>query len=138
MVTELLAREASCCPGESLHVLVVEDNPDAADSLAMFLRSSGHRVDVARDGPEALQAVDVGNPDVVLLDLGLPRLEDGLEVARQIKHWPTAKHPLLVAITGFDHNADQLRSLDAGVDLYLVKPVDPSKLLDFIGRYNQG
>jgi DNA-binding response OmpR family regulator len=135
MVAALSTTEIASSSTESLRVLVVEDDPDTAGSLALCLRLNGHEVDIASDEDGALRAVDANDPDVILLDMGLPRLEDGLEVARQVKHRPAERHPLLVAITGFKGNADELRSIDAGVDLYLVKPADPTMLLDFLARY---
>jgi CheY-like chemotaxis protein len=113
------------CPST---VLVVEDNIDAAESAAVLLRLHGHQVTVAHDGVEALQAAERIQPDVVLLDIGLPKLS-GWEVAKALRERPTRKRPLLVAITGYNDGAARERSAEAGIDLHLAKPVDWDFLL---------
>jgi two-component system, OmpR family, response regulator len=112
---------------KGLHVLIVEDHPDTAISLAALLRMDGHRVDLASTGLAALEQADALTPDVVLLDLGLPGL-DGWEVASRLHLRPAGKRPLLVAITGHGLDADRRRSDQAGIDLHLVKPVDIEEL----------
>jgi CheY-like chemotaxis protein len=109
------------------HILVVDDNADAAESLAMLLRVRGHEVRVALDGETALQAASTYRPEVVLLDIGLPRM-DGYEVARRLRtEWGPEK-ALLVAVTGYGQEEDRRRSEEAGFDAHLVKPVDPDAL----------
>jgi CheY-like chemotaxis protein len=103
-----------------LRILVVEDDHDSARSLATFLELSGHQVQVATDGRSALGTVEAVEPDVVLIDIGLPDL-NGYEVARTIHDRPAAKRPLLVAITGYGQQEDYRRSHEAGMDLHLVK-----------------
>jgi CheY-like chemotaxis protein len=120
--------------GYRLRVLVVEDHEDTAASTALVLRLYGHDVQVASDGRMALQLMDAQAPDVVLLDLGLPRM-DGWEVAKQIRSQATYKRPLLVAISGYGREADRLRSTEAGIDLHLVKPIDPDQLKDLLARF---
>lgn len=109
-------------------VLVVDDNRDAAESLAMLLELSGYEVRVAYDGPAALEAVRSERPDAVLLDIGLPMM-DGYEVARRLCAAAEEHRPLLVAISGYGQDEDRRRAEDAGFDHHLVKPVDP-ELLD--------
>jgi two-component system CheB/CheR fusion protein len=105
---------------------VVDDNRDAADSLAMLLRLKGHDVVVAYDGPSALTAVTFG-PDLVLLDLGMPGM-DGYEVARRLRQLPEGRGCLLAALTGWGQEEDRRRTREAGFDRHLVKPVDPVEL----------
>jgi CheY-like chemotaxis protein len=120
--------------GYRLRVLVVEDHEDTATSTALVLRLYGHDVQVASDGRMALQLMDAHAPDVVLLDLGLPKM-DGWEVAKQIRTQATYKRPLLVAVSGYGGEADRLRSTEAGIDLHLVKPIDPDHLKDLLARF---
>lgn len=117
-------------PHESLSplsVLVVEDNDDTAESTAELLRMCGHAVRVATCGADALTAAAAEAPDVVLLDIGLPGM-NGWEVAAKLRRQTQGKQPVVVAMTGFGTVSDKWRSADAGVDLHLVKPVDPASL----------
>ncbi|MGH7725629.1 MAG: ATP-binding response regulator [Candidatus Eiseniibacteriota bacterium] len=104
-------------------ILVVEDNQDSAASLAMFLKLSGNETLIACDGLEAVESTEAFRPDVVLLDLGLPRL-NGYEVARKIREQPWGRDIVLVALTGWGQDADRAKSQEAGFDAHLVKPVD--------------
>jgi two-component system CheB/CheR fusion protein len=117
-----------------MRVLVVEDNEDTATSLAMLLRLYGYEVEVAPDGPSACRAVQASPPDVVLLDIGLPQM-NGWEVAKQIREECSWKRPLIVAITGYGMDSDSVRSEQAGIDLHLVKPVDPEELHKLLSRF---
>ena len=132
--------EGSACPPESgkagLRILVVEDHEDTAATLALLLRMEGHEVQVAPDGPAALEAVQFASPDVVLLDIGLPGMS-GWEVARWVTGQPAEKRPLLVAITGYGREEDRRRSAEAGIDHHLLKPVDPAELLGLLRRFYQ-
>jgi len=119
-----------------LRILLVEDSAESAGNMALLLRRYGHQVEIAGDGQTALRLAQANHPDVALLDIGLPDI-DGCEVARQIKSWMTEKQPLLVALTGFSEEADRKRSKDAGIDLHLVKPVDPAKLEGLLSRFQQ-
>jgi CheY-like chemotaxis protein len=112
-------------------VVVADDNPDAASSLAELLRMLGHEAYTAEDGEQAVEAVRRMRPDVVLLDLGMPRV-DGLEAARRIRQLPYGKDVLLVALTGWGQDADRRRTAQAGFDRHLVKPVDVSQLDELI------
>lgn len=114
-------------PSTKKRVLVVDDNADAASSLALLLRLLGHQVHVANDGPEALQAVAADCPDLVLLDIGMPGM-DGYEVARRLRALPGTERTLIVALTGWGQSQDRQRSKDAGFDHHLTKPVEPAQL----------
>jgi DNA-binding response OmpR family regulator len=117
----------------SLHVLVVEDSQETANALALTLRMEGHEVGVVRDGTTALESACKLPPDVVLLDLGLPGI-DGFAVANGIRERCTPRRPFLVALTGRDDSEALDSSLAAGIDLYLVKPVEPATLQSLLGR----
>jgi signal transduction histidine kinase/DNA-binding response OmpR family regulator len=108
-------------------ILVVDDNRDAAISLAILLRLEGYEVRVVHDGPAALELVHSFLPHVVLLDIGLPEM-DGYEVARRLRQDPAMAGTMLVAITGYSQESNRERSREAGFDHYLVKPVDPQVL----------
>jgi signal transduction histidine kinase/response regulator RpfG family c-di-GMP phosphodiesterase len=112
-------------------VLVVDDNRDAAESLALLLRLDGHDVRVAHDGPAALEAAAAFGPEVVLLDIGLPRMS-GHEVAARLLQQPHPGRCLLVAMTGYGQDEDRRRSHEAGFHHHLVKPVDPQTLRDLL------
>jgi PAS domain S-box-containing protein len=116
---------------EHKRILVVDDNVDAAESLSRMLRLLEHEVRVAHDGIEALAAAEHMQPDVVLLDIGLPRM-DGLEVARRLREWAFGTRPLLVATTGFDQAEDRRRIAEAGFDHHLIKPLDPGVLRSLV------
>jgi CheY-like chemotaxis protein/anti-sigma regulatory factor (Ser/Thr protein kinase) len=115
-------------PPAPRRILVVDDNRDAAESLALMLRLVGNEVDTVYDGEQAVSAVTRFRPDVVLMDLGMPRL-DGLGAARAIRGDPGGGNVVLVAITGWGDDGDRRLSREAGFDRHLVKPVVPSELL---------
>lgn len=112
--------------GNKLRVLVVDDNRDAADSLAMLVKLWGHDVEIGYDGT-AINRVPVFNPDVVLLDIGLPKL-DGNRFTQEIRRQPEFLSTLIIAVTGFHDEARRVLSHAAGIDHYLIKPVDPGVL----------
>jgi CheY-like chemotaxis protein len=114
---------AEATPIEARRILVVDDNEDSATSLAELLTLTGHETEVAYDGLEAVEAAARFRPDVVLLDIGLPKL-NGYEAAQRIREQPWGKGMLLVALTGWGQDEDRQKSKDAGFDLHLVKPVD--------------
>lgn len=116
-----------------LRVLVVDDNADMADGMAMLLKEAGHETRISNDGHGALQAaVDYG-PHVVLLDIGLPGL-DGYEVARRIRMQPLLQSVVLVALTGHGQEADRQASLKAGFDYHLVKPADFANVIRILDQ----
>jgi CheY-like chemotaxis protein len=104
-------------------ILVVDDNSDVADSLAMLLRLEGHEVEVAYSAPGAFGAVQRMRPEVVFLDIGLPQM-DGYEIARRLRADPAAKGVHLVALTGYGQERDRERAREAGFGAHLVKPAD--------------
>ena len=118
-----------------LRILVVEDDADTADSMAILLRLYAHDVRVARDGAAALGAVVEASPDVVLLDIGLPKL-DGWQLAKAIRHHSNGRRPFLIAMSGYGTPSDQARSQEAGIDLHLVKPVEPEALREVLRRFH--
>jgi len=114
-------------PQSRRRILVVDDNQDAAISLALLLRIMGFETKTAYDGLEALDVAAAFRPDVVLLDIGMPKL-NGYEVCRRIRQQVWGKDMVLFALTGWGQEQDQRRSLDAGFDAHLVKPVLPVDL----------
>ena len=114
-------------------VLVVDDNRDAADSLALILRRMGHYVRVCYEGSDAVEAARQQRADVVFLDLVMPGI-DGYEVARQLRADPQLRHVLIVATTGFGQEEDRERSRKAGIDQHLLKPLDLDFLKSLLGR----
>ena len=103
-------------------ILVADDNIDALDSLAMLLEFAGHEVQKARDGAEALESARAWHPDIMLLDLGMPKLT-GYEVAQRVRAEEWGKPVKLVAISGWGQSEDQRRSRESGFDQHLVKPI---------------
>jgi signal transduction histidine kinase/CheY-like chemotaxis protein len=118
---------------QRLRILVADDNRDAAHTLAMLLRLDGHEVRSVHDGLEALAIGDGFEPQLVLLDIGMPML-DGYETARQIQERPWGKHAHLVALTGWGLEADRRRAMAAGFHDHLVKPGEPDALKAVIDR----
>jgi CheY-like chemotaxis protein len=114
-------------------VLVVDDNVDTAESLALLLRMKGHEVAIAHDGLAALKMAGSFHPEVVLLDIGLPEL-DGYQVASRLRRRRQTAKALLVAMTGYGQDEDQLRAHEAGFDHHLIKPVDPTVIYELIAR----
>lgn len=106
-----------------LHILIVEDLTDAAESLALLLELKGYRATAVGNGDEALAAARTIRPDVVLLDIGLPGMR-GDEVSRRLRAEPWGKSTLIVALTGWGRRQDEARAREAHIDHYLVKPVD--------------
>jgi CheY-like chemotaxis protein len=114
--------------GHPRRILVVEDQPALSRVTVALLEKLGHEVRAAADGPEALVAVKEYNPEVVLLDIGLPGM-DGYELARRAQALRgTGRKPLLVAVTGYGLPEDRDHAFQAGFDEHLVKPVDPEAL----------
>jgi PAS domain S-box-containing protein len=130
-------QEADVRRSASLHtdlrVLVVDDNIDAADTLAMLLRIFNHDVEVAHDGIDALATAARFRPALVLMDVSMPRM-GGLEATRAIRAESWGKHIFICTLTGFGQDADRQRSADAGVDAHLVKPVAPEALQAVIAQ----
>jgi CheY-like chemotaxis protein len=104
-------------------ILVVDDNSDSAESMALLLKASGHDVHTAHDGASALEQADAHKPEFVLLDIGLPGMS-GYTVAKRLREVPGLSAVKLIAMTGYGQEDDRKRSRDAGFDHHLVKPVD--------------
>lgn len=118
-------------PSPARRVLVVDDNQDAADSLATLLDVLGYSVRIAYDGPDAIEAADEFQPEVALLDIGLPRLS-GYDIARHVRE-KRGDEVLLVAITGWGQEDDRRKAREAGFDHHFTKPADFDVLIKLIG-----
>jgi CheY-like chemotaxis protein len=112
-------------------VLVVDDNVDAAESAAMLLRIWGHEAQTVHDGLTAIDAVRTYQPEIVLLDIGLPGMS-GYEIVRKLRAQPQFKTLVVAAMTGYGQDADRQRSKEAGFDFHLTKPLDPNILETFV------
>jgi signal transduction histidine kinase len=114
-----------------LRILVADDNRDSADLFALFLGLMGNDVRTAYDGVTAVEEAERFTPDAVLLDIGMPRL-NGEDACRRMRATPWGKNAVLIAVTGWDHEENRRRILDAGFDAHLVKPVDPSEISELL------
>ena len=119
-----LARELAA----ARRILVVDDERLSAAGLGKLLQPKGHAIRTAHDGLDAVAVAEAFRPDVVLLDIGLPKL-DGYEVAYRIRQQPWGQVMVLIALTGWGQESDRQRSQAAGFDHHLVKPVDPAELV---------
>jgi CheY-like chemotaxis protein len=125
---------ASKCDGlKDCHVLVVDDNVDAATSLRILLKRQGARVEVAHSGPEALEVIENSRPSVVLLDIGMPGM-DGFEVATRVRQNHDYDDIVLIALTGWGQEEDRQRTRDAGFNHHLVKPADINELQELLAQ----
>jgi two-component system, chemotaxis family, CheB/CheR fusion protein len=115
-------------------ILVVDDNRDAAESLAMLLELTGNETHTAHDGLEALETAAQVRPDLILLDIGLPKI-NGYEAARRIREQPWGKSVVLVALTGWGQAEDRQKSREAGFDGHIVKPVDLEALTRLLAEF---
>jgi CheY-like chemotaxis protein len=113
-------------------ILVVDDNVDAAESLAMLLEVCGHQTHLAHDGPAAIETAEQVRPDVILLDIGLPKV-NGFEACRQIRERPWGKDVVIIALTGWGQDVDRRRSQESGFDHHIVKPVEHAALVKLLG-----
>jgi CheY-like chemotaxis protein len=120
-------------PVEPCRILLVDDNVDAADSLAIILRFAGHDVRVEHDGQAGIAAASESRPDVILLDLGMPRL-NGFDACRQIRELSGGGDITIIALTGWGQDEDRRRTREAGFDHHLVKPVEPESLMRLIAE----
>jgi CheY-like chemotaxis protein len=107
----------------SMRILVADDNADAADSLGLLLELQGNEVRTVHDGLAAVETAATFKPEVVLLDLGMPKL-DGYQAARRIREQAASGDVLLIALTGWGQDQDRQRTKEAGFDVHLVKPLD--------------
>lgn len=133
-----VAQEGAPDPAAALgsRVLVVDDNQDAAETIALYLQLEGHEVKTVRDGHQALACVGVFAPQVVVLDIGLPGL-NGYEVAQRLRDLPATRDALIVALSGYGQPEDKQRALEAHFDHYFVKPADPQALVDRIAAWQR-
>ncbi len=122
-----------CAGRAGRRILVVDDNYDARTSMQAILRVKGNEVRTARDGLEAVAVVAEFQPDLVLLDIGMPKL-NGYDAARRIRDEHPGRKIMLVAITGWGEQQDFDRSRKAGFDDHLIKPIDPALLDELLAR----
>ncbi|MGE5114992.1 MAG: response regulator [Betaproteobacteria bacterium] len=138
-----VVRDDAGAPGEAAstavsgcRILIVDDNHDAAESIARFLELEGHEVKTVGDGAQALACLPVFAPQVAVLDIGLPGLS-GYELARRMRSVPAMRDALLVALTGYGQKEDQLRAIEAGFDRHFVKPTDPRAIVELIAQWQR-
>jgi CheY-like chemotaxis protein len=124
---EPVAERTAPEPAVKRRILVVDDNVDSATTLAMLLSMHGNEVDVAFDGAQAIESANRMRPDVILLDLGMPKM-NGYDACRRIREKPWSRNTLLVAVTGWGQENDRRRTSEAGFDAHIVKPIDDSLL----------
>ncbi len=117
--------------GGTRHILVVDDNRDSAESIATLLQMSGHQTSIVHDGLAAVEAAERIRPDVVLLDVGLPKIS-GIDACRRIRSHPWGKSIVIVALTGWGQGNDRRSTKEAGFDAHLVKPVNYDELLQLL------
>jgi CheY-like chemotaxis protein len=122
-------------PTRPLRVLMAEDDADSAFSMGMLLRLFGHEVEHVPDGLAALRKMESFGPDVVMLDIGLPKM-DGYDVARQILA-SGKKRPLLIAVTGYRDAEHKKRCIEVGFDIHLLKPADPEYLQILLAKHRR-
>ena len=130
-VPDAVPSEPLAGTGKQLRILIVDDNRDSADSIAVLLAGAGHEVRVCYDGPSALTRAAEFMPHVLLQDIGMPHM-DGREIAGRIRALPATRDIRLIALSGYGQDEDVQRSLDAGFAHHLVKPVDIDRLLSLI------
>ena len=126
-------REGGKPQATARRILVVEDNVDAAEAMQLVLEDMGHSVTVVNDGADALRVALELKPEIILLDIGLPGM-DGYQLAQRLRDTPETRGAQLVAVTGYGQLKDRARSLEAGFDMHLVKPVDPAQLREVLGQ----
>jgi CheY-like chemotaxis protein len=128
--------EEPAAPQSLLRILIVDDNRDSADSLVMLLRLMGNDTRTAYDGQQGADVAAEFRPDVILLDIGLPKL-DGYEACRRIREQSWGKTAVLIAVTGWGQAEDRRLSHEAGFDYHMVKPVDPQELMKLLAGFQQ-
>ncbi len=120
-------------PRSARRILVVDDNEDAAMTMAMLLKMKGSETELAHDGLDAIEKAASFRPDVILLDIGLPKM-DGYDACREIRKQPWGSAITMIALTGWGQDDDRRKSMEAGFDLHLVKPVAPATLMKMLGE----
>jgi PAS domain S-box-containing protein len=134
--TETFAPQRPEAAAAGFRLLIVDDNEDAANSLAMLLRLQGHLSRVVHNGPDAVVVATAFRPDAILLDIGMPGM-DGYEVARRIRERPQLAGVVIAALTGWGQEEDRRRTKAAGFDYHLVKPLDPKALDQLLAKLRQ-
>ena len=127
----------SAAPRAGRRILVVDDDHDSAESLAMLFQMMGHEVRAAHNGLAAVDLAEAFRPDLIVLDIGMPGL-DGYEVCRRIRQHSWGRAAVIAALTGWSRDEDRDRSERAGFDHLLVKPVEPKALEDLIAAVGRG
>ncbi|MFC7516702.1 ATP-binding protein [Herbaspirillum sp. GCM10030257] len=122
-------------PSKAVRVMIVDDNADAAQMLAMLIEALGHQVLVEHHPRRALERAQIETPDVFLLDIGLPDM-DGNELARRLRMQPETTKAILIAVTGYGQEQDRDAALNAGFDHYFAKPMDSAKLASLLAEIN--
>jgi CheY-like chemotaxis protein len=123
-------------PATPLRILVVDDDRDAVASLAMLLKITGNETRTAHDGVEAVESAEAFRPDVVLLDIGLPKM-NGYDAARRIREQPWGQDMVLIALTGWGQEEDRRMALAAGFNHHLVKPIDFNVLMGLLAELSR-
>jgi len=126
----------SLVPDQPVKLLIVDDNRDGAESMAMLQELIGHQTRLAHTGPDAIEIAREFLPDVILLDIGLPGM-DGYEVAKELRGMPSLEHSLLIALTGYGSEEDRQRSREAGFHAHLAKPADQERLQQLIREHSR-
>jgi PAS domain S-box-containing protein len=121
----------------ALTILIADDNPDSVESLGILLRANGYQVHLAHDGREAVESATRLKPDVIILDIGMPKL-NGYDAAKRMREQDWAATVLFIAITGWGQAQDRQRSMDAGFNHHLIKPVDAEELEQLLQTYAAG
>jgi two-component system, chemotaxis family, CheB/CheR fusion protein len=134
---ERVAADSTVTTALKRRILVVDDNSDVADSLAMLLRLEGHEVEIAYSALGTFEAVQRFSPDVIFLDIGLPQM-DGYEIARRLRADPPAKRVHLIALTGYGQEHDRERAREAGFGAHLVKPADIETVNQILASFQRG
>src|SRR5690348_4295702 len=123
--------ETKHCIAQAKRVLIADDNRDWADGLAVLLEEQGYAVRTAYDGRDAIEAAGSFHPDIVVLDIRMPRLT-GYEAARVFHRHPQSTRPILIAITAWAGESGKLRAEMSGFDYYLAKPAEPAEILELL------
>lgn len=122
-------------PATTFRVLVVDDQAGVAEGLSLALHLDGHEIEIAYDGPAALETAERFQPDAILIDIGLPGM-DGYEVARRLRQRQDTSDALLIALSGYGQDEHRRRGIEAGFDYYVTKPADPEKLSALLGNHH--